>query len=264
MTGIRVEHHDHVAVLTIDRPEVRNAIDLHAANELAAHLADFAKDDGVWVVIVTGAGDRAFCAGQDLRSAGAAADRDRADSADGWAAASRNGFGGVSPSFPKPLIAAVNGYALGGGLELCLSCDLIIAEEHATFGLPEVKLGFIAAAGGVSRLSRRVPLVIASEIALAGDPVDAHFALRAGLINRVVPKGEGLGEALALARRICRGAPLAVQMSKAALRTSISAGEDDVIANVDPELFRRFRESADLAEGPRAFAEKREPQWTGR
>jgi enoyl-CoA hydratase/carnithine racemase len=250
------ERRGSTALLTLNRPDARNAISPEVSQAMAALLDEIEADAALRAVVLTGAGE-VFSAGADLKVVAQGRGME--------IARGKGGFAGVTTrDFPKPLIAAVNGYALGGGLELCLSCDLIIAEEHATFGLPEVKLGFIAAAGGVSRLSRRVPLVIASEIALTGDPVDAHFALRAGLINAVVPKGEGLGEALALARRICRGAPLAVQMSKAALRTSISAGEDDVIANVDPELFRRFRESADLAEGPRAFAEKREPQWTGR
>jgi crotonobetainyl-CoA hydratase len=265
MAVVELERREHVAIARINRPEVRNAVNAEVTQAMASLLAEVEADPTIWVAIVTGTGELAFCAGADLK---AMADRN-ADPAMRSTQArqmrvSGGGFAGITESqFSKPLIAAVNGYALGGGFEICLACDLVIAEEHAVFGLPEVKRGIFAGGGGLVRLPSRVPLPIAMEITLTGEPITAQRALSLGLINEVVPSGTGVNAALRLAERICANAPLSVRLSKRVLRDSVRYGETHAMDNAS-ELLDALYSSADMAEGPRAFAEKRPPNWTGR
>ena len=220
-----------------------------------------ASDDSVWAVVLTGAGDRAFCAGQDLKELDS---RTRATHANETPRRASGGFGGITRrDFPKPIVAAVNGFAMGGGFEICLACDLVVAEEHATFGLPEVKRGLFAAGGGVVRLGKRLPLPLAMEVALTGEPITAQRAYELGLVNRVVPTGEGVSSSIQLANTICQGAPLAVRISKRLLRASVAQGEEELWA-LQAELGGELRRSEDYLEGPRAFIEKRAPQWKAR
>jgi enoyl-CoA hydratase/carnithine racemase len=247
-----------VAIVVMNRPEARNAMNREMAAQLDAVWDELARDDAVWAVVLTGAGDRAFCAGQDLKEFGS--------SGQGGSAARRSNssFGGITRrDFPKPLIAAVNGFALGGGFELCLACDLVVAEEHATFGLPEVKRGIFAGAGGLVRLGKRLPLPLALEVALTGESLTARRAYELGLVNRVVPSGEGVRAAVELANVICQAAPLAVRLSKKMLRTGVEQGED-ALWSLQGELAAELSRSEDFSEGPRAFIEKRPPRWTGR
>jgi enoyl-CoA hydratase/carnithine racemase len=237
----------------MDRPEARNAMNMEMTEQLDATYDQLASDDTTWVVVLTGAGDRAFCAGQDLKEVGLVGRR-----------RSENGFGGITRrEFPKPLIAAVNGFALGGGFEICLACDLVVAEEHATFGLPEVKRGIFAGAGGLVRLGTRVPMAVALEMAMTGAPVSARRALELGLVNRVVPSGQSVPAAMELANVICEAAPLSVRLSKRVIRASVTRGEEDLFA-LQAELGAELLQSEDAREGPRAFVEKRAPRWAGR
>ncbi|MCR5978396.1 enoyl-CoA hydratase [Gordonia jinghuaiqii] len=248
--------------MTINRPDARNAINgaVNAAIGDAIERAD--KDPDVRVVILTGAGDRSFCAGADLKAIAAG---EEIVPVDGVRAAW--GFAGyVSHHISKPTIAAVNGVALGGGTELVLASDIAIASESAVFGLPEVKRGIIAGAGGVFRLPKQIPPKIAYELMFTGEPVDATTALRLGLINRVVPHDQVLGEALVTARLIASNAPLAVQASK---RVAQHIVDGDVWYEQDSWTLSAseraaVRASEDAKEGPRAFAEKRAPVWSGR
>ena len=247
------ERRGHVEVLTINRPEARNAINLATAVALSEALDECESDADVWVVVLTAAGDKAFSAGMDLKAFAA-----------GEVPITEKGFGGITRrEFSKPLIAAANGSALAGGFEIMISCDLVVAADHAKFGIPEASRGLVAGAGGLVRLPKRVPLAVAYEMALTAEPIDAERAYELGLVNRVVPGDEVLGAAMALAERIAKNAPLAVRTSKDVMRRSRELTEDEAW-RVSDDAFAMIGRSADAMEGAVAFAEKREPNWQGR
>ena len=254
----------HVALLTLNRPQALNAVNSELADAVGACLEDAAADPSVRAIVITGEG-RAFCAGADLKeiAAGRGVEPTRHPE---W------GFAGLARHWvSKPLIAAVNGYAMGGGTEIALACDLVVASEEAAFGLPEVKRGLLAAAGGVVRLQRQVPIKLALQMALTGDPVPAAVARDWGLVNDVVPAPDVLPRALELARRIAANAPLSVQYTKTLLYQTASAGSDrDPAWNggdpwaINAAAMEAVFASRDALEGATAFAEKRTPAWTGK
>ena len=250
------ERRGRVEILTINRPEARNAINGAVSRAMASALDELAEDPDVAVVVLTGSGDKAFSAGMDLKafSAGEGAE----------IMSGNGGFGGITTrEFPKPLIAALNGSALAGGCEIMLSCDLVVAADHVSFGIPEVKRGLIAGAGGLIRLPKRLPAAVALELAMTGDPIDARRALELGLVNRVVPAERLLDEALELADRIAANAPLAVRFSKEVIRKAGDVPEEEGWKINDAAVAVVFT-SADAMEGPVAFAEKRAPNWQGK
>jgi enoyl-CoA hydratase len=248
-----VEHRAGVAIITINRPQARNAVNRAVTLGIAAALDELDAQPDLSVGIITGAGGT-FSAGMDLKAylAGEKVALDDRGLA---------GFTKIAPN--KPLIAAVEGYALAGGCEIALACDLIVAADDAVFGLPEVKRGLVAGGGGLLRLPRRIPYAIALELALTGDSMSAADARRYGLINAVTPSGGALEGALALAARITPNGPLAV----AATREIVARAGDWTMADgwVEQEkIYTPVFASADAQEGARAFAEKRPPVWTGR
>jgi enoyl-CoA hydratase/carnithine racemase len=253
---VRYEVVDRIATITLDRPVQRNAIDAAMAAALRAATARFEADPDALVAILTGSGDRAFCAGMDLKAFAAGEGPAILEGAGGFA-----GF----THYPrtKPVIAAVNGAALAGGCELVLSCDLVVAAGHAVFGLPEVKRGLFAASGGALRLPRLIPRARALELLLTGDIIDAPTAFDLGLINRVVPPNLLLETARDLARRICANAPLAVRETLALARAVFSLPEERLQVR-NEAAWARIAASEDAREGPRAFAEKRPASWQGR
>ena len=254
------EWRGNVLVITINRPEARNAVNGAVSTGVGDALEQAQNDDEVRAVVITGAGDKSFCAGADLKAISRRENLYHPDHGE-W------GFAGYVHHFiDKPTIAAVNGTALGGGTELALASDLVVACQSATFGLPEVKVGLFAAAGGVFRIVHQLPRKIALEMVLTGEPISAAEAAKWGLINQVVPDGTVLEAALALAERVTVNAPLSVQASK-----RIAYGADDgVIPDEEPGWARTQREfgvvlkSEDAKEGPLAFAEKRPPVWKAR
>jgi enoyl-CoA hydratase/carnithine racemase len=256
MPAVERERRGNVEILTINRPEARNAINGDVSVGVSAALDELEADTACAVVVLTGAGDKAFSAGMDLKAF-----------ASGEGAAimgGAGGFGGITQrEFPKPVIAAVNGAALAGGLEIMLACDLVVAAEHATFGIPEAKRGLIAGAGGLIRLPKRLPMAIALELALTGDPIDASRALQLGLVNRVVPAPRLMEEALALAAVIADNAPLPVRWSKWVMTRAAGVSEEEGW-KLNAEAVGAVFGSADAMEGPIAFAEKRKPQWQGK
>lgn len=242
----------HVEVLTINRPQARNAINLATAQAISAALDQCDQDDDVWAVILSGAEDKAFSAGMDLKAF-----------AQGEFPATDQGFGGVTERwFAKPLLGAANGSAFAGGFEMLLSCDVVVAADHAVFGIPEVSRGLIAGAGGLIRLPRRIPRAIALEMALTGEALSAQRAYEIGLVNRVVPSAQVLSTAMALAQRICANAPLAVRTSKRVMLEAMDMGERDAWA-LNDEAFAAIAASSDALEGAIAFAERRQPVWQG-
>jgi enoyl-CoA hydratase len=242
---------DGVLVLTMNRPAARNAMSLELATRLAAALDEFDERPELRVAVLTGAGGT-FCAGMDLKGFA----RGELPLVPG------RGFGGLVEQPPdKPLIAAVEGWALGGGFELALASDLIVAAETATFGLPEVKRGLTANAGGLLRLPRRIPYHRAMELILTGRPLPADEAAQLGLVTSVAPTGGALETALELAASIAANAPLAVATSKRVIQDSADWSTSELFERQRP-LIEPIRQSNDAKEGARAFAEKRAPVWT--
>ncbi|MCK9685686.1 enoyl-CoA hydratase-related protein [Scleromatobacter humisilvae] len=258
MEHVHVRREGAMTIVTIDRPDRLNALHPPGHHELAAVFDEFARDPDQWVAVLTASGDRAFCAGNDLRF--------RAEH--GRHPMPASGFGGLTSRFDlnKPVIAAVNGLAAGGGFELALACDIVVAGEHATFSLPEVQVGLAALAGGLHRLPRHVGLKVAMGIALTGRRVDAAEALQLGLVNQVVARGAELSGAFAWARTILDAAPLAVRATKATLLQGLEISEPDAAMQAQERnaAVHAMRDSADALEGPRAFAERRRPDWLGR
>ena len=246
----------HIALVTINRPEARNAVNGAVAAGLEAAVERVENDPDLWVAILTGAGPNAFCAGADLKEVSAG--RGNA------LATAKGGFGGfVRAPRTKLWIAAAQGHALAGGLELLLSCDLAVAGETANFGLPEVKRSLVAGAGGVFRLPRSVPKAIALEMIATGDPIPAVRAQQYGLVNAVVPASEVVDAAFALARRVTVNAPIAVRESLGVARQAYDLAETE-LWQVCAAASSRVKETEDFTEGPRAFVEKRAPHWVGR
>lgn len=246
---------ERIATITINRPDQMNSIDGAATRSLRDAIHRFESDSDAWVAIITGAGDRAFCAGMDLK-AFAAGEESEIVGGPGH-------FGGfVRAETSKPIIAAVNGFALAGGCEIVLACDLVVASDTARFGTPEVGVGIFAAAGAAFRLPRRLPRAVAMEMLLTGDPIDAQTARDHGLVNRVVPAAEVMVRARELAARITANAPLPVRASLQLARSTNDHAESD-LWDLNEHAWNRIRSTADASEGPRAFAEKRPPVWTG-
>jgi dehydration protein DpgD len=260
---VRYDKQGHTAYVTLNRPEVLNALDLQTHEELAQVWDDIEEDDDVRVAVLTGAGDRAFSVGQDLRERA----RLNQDGGEPTTFGSRGQPGWPRLTerfdFSKPVIARVNGYALGGGFELALACDIIIASVQAVFALPEARLGLVPGAGGAFRLPRQLPLKIAMGYLLTGRRISASEALRLGLVNQVVPAWQ-LDQCVAeWTDDVVRCAPLAVRAIKEAVLRSLDLTlEDAFTASYEWEVRRRY--SQDAVEGPRAFVEKREPIWRGR
>jgi crotonobetainyl-CoA hydratase len=260
--AVLVERDGPVMIVTINRPEARNSVNVAVHVGIGEALEEAEHDPAVWAVILTGAGDQAFCAGADLKALSRGESLRPEDPVQqAW------GFAGyVTHPISKPTIAAVNGFALGGGTELTLASDLAVAADTAMFGLPEVKRGIIAGAGGAFRLQAQLPAKIAMEILLTGDPITAQRAFELGLVNAIAPQAGVLDAALRLAARITVNAPLSVQASKRIARGIV----DGRIAHEEASWAQNARESAalmrseDAREGPRAFAEKRAPVWKAR
>ena len=258
METVIYEIRDRVAFVTINRPHAYNACDMPTYERLAEVWQDFAVNDEAWVAILTGAGDKAFCAGSDIKqnftTKPAPADAfeatrqaDLMRGLDVW----------------KPIIAAVNGHCNGGGMEMALGCDIRIASENAQFGLGESRLGLLPGGGGTQRLTRTIPLGDALWMLYSGERIDAAEAHRVGLVNRVVPLSELMSTAETMARTILEAGPLAVRAIKQAAIKGLSMPLDDGL-RLESHLFRLLAMTEDSVEGTRAFAEKRPPEWKAR
>ena len=258
--GALTERRGNTLLVTINRPEARNAVNTAVSVGVGDALQQAQDDPEIRAVVITGSGDKSFCAGADLKAIARGENIFHPDHPE-W------GFAGFVQHFiDKPIIAAVNGTALGGGTEISLASDLVVAQSSAQFGLPEVKRGLIAAAGGLFRIVDHLPRKIAMQLLVTGDPISAEDAARWGLINQVVPDGTVVDAALALAERITVNAPLAVQASK-----RVALGVDDGAITPEADAWKRSNRemrvvfsSEDAREGPTAFAEKRAPVWKAR
>ncbi len=249
MAVVNYEKEGRIAIFTINRPEARNALSAQVRQELNEAMTDFRDNNDLWVGIITGAGDRAFSAGADIKEF-----RPGPMGEAQWLRADQ---------IWKPFIAAINGFALGGGLELAMECDIRIAAEHALLGQPEINIGFMPGAGGTQRLPRFVPRAKAAEILLTGQPIDAQEAYRIGLVNKVVPLAQLMPTAKQLAETICKVGPLGVRATKESMIRGYNMPLDEGL-KLEKELANRIRNTEDFMEGARAFAEKRPPAYKAR
>ncbi|MGH2506439.1 MAG: enoyl-CoA hydratase-related protein [Ktedonobacteraceae bacterium] len=260
--AILYEKRGRVAYITINRPEARNAVNLETGRELNEAWRDFRDDDNLWIGVLTGAGDKAFSAGADLKSLIPSLTRTVGSTEEQPDA---GGFGGITRGFEcwKPMIAAVNGFCLAGGTEMMLACDLRIAAENATFGLTEVRWGIIPGAGGTQRLPRMVPLARAMEIILMGESITAQDAYQMGLINKVVPQAELMHEVERWVSVLLERGPLALRAAKQAMLQGLNMPLEEGM-QLEQRLFRQMLATEDAKEGPQAFAQKRKPEFKGR
>jgi len=254
---VLLDRRDRVAVITINRPEKRNALNIQTRAEGAAILDELRADDSVRVVIITGAGDKAFIAGADI-----------AEFADRTAISQREimlerGLFNAVDTFPKPIIAMVNGYCLGGGCEVALACDIRVASENASFGQPEINLGIIPGGGGTQRLPRLVGEGKAMEMILTGEILDAQTAFNLGLVNHVVPADQLEIKTMEIANRIAEKSPIALRLAKEAIKLASRSNLDEGLRR-EVDLFALCFSSADKDEGVTAFLEKRKPEFKGK
>ena len=259
--NIIYEKEERLALITINRPERLNAIDAQTSFELQTAFCDFRDDPELWVAIITGAGGRAFSTGNDL----VAMAEQMAGKGGDMREMMRVPFGGITRDFEcwKPIIAAINGYCLAGGLEIAVSCDIRVAAEHAQFGVPEVTRAIIPGAGGTQRLPRMLPQGIALELLITGARFDAQWALRYGLVNYVVPADEVLPKARELAQTICENGPLAVRAVKESALRGLELPLEEGLKQ-ESKFSGRVVRTEDAREGPLAFAQKRKPEYKGR
>jgi enoyl-CoA hydratase/carnithine racemase len=253
---ILCEEKGHTLRVTINRPEVMNALHSPAQQELNAIFDKFQEDPDLWIAVLTGAGEKAFSVGDDLKY--------RAQAGSQGVSMPKGGFGGITRRFDcfKPIIAAVNGFALGGGFETALACDIILAAEHAVFGLPEPRVGMMPATGA-HRLPRSIPYHQAMGIILTGRRISAEEAFRLGIVNEVVASDKLLERAEGWANQILECAPLAIRACKQAVNLGLSKSLEEALG-ASYTMERMMKESEDYLEGPRAFSEKRKPIWKGR
>lgn len=254
--GIDYIKEGEIAIFMINRPDATNALDIQANREFQEAMVDFRDDPDLWVGIVSGVGDKAFCAGADVKDVTPFISEHESREA-----MPRTHWRGLE--IWKPLIAAVNGLALGGGFEIALACDIIIASETAKLGLPEVKIGVIPGAGGVSRLTRALPWYKAAELLFTGKIISAREAYTLGLVNQVVPPAELMTTAKEWARVICESAPLAVRAAKEVMFRSIAAPPEEGL-RLEWSMVKKLTCTKDHEEGVKAFAEKRKPTFKGR
>lgn len=244
--AVDYEKEGRIAIFTINRPEAMNSLNVQVRQELNEALIDFRDDNDLWVGIITGAGEKAFSAGADIKEfrPGPAARIARIQADQIW----------------KPIIAAINGFALGGGLELAMECDIRIAAEHALLGQPEVVIGFMPGGGGTQRLPRFIPRAKAAEILLTGQRIDAQEAYRLGLVNKVVPLDKLMSTAKQYAEAICKNGPLGVRATKEAMIRGYNLTLEEGL-QLERDLANRVRGTEDFMEGAKAFAEKRPPNY---
>lgn len=254
MAAVIYEKKDHIAIITLNRPEALNALNADLHRELHEAMVDFRDNDDLWVAILTGTGDRAFSAGADIKGfqPGTGEVRRRGDEPPVRA-----------DTIWKPVIAAIHGYCLGGGLELALTCDIRIAADNAQLGQPEVNIGFMAGGGGTQRLPRFIPRAVAAEILLTGNRINAEEALRWGLVSRVVPRDQLMSTAMEIAETVCQRGPLGIRATKEAIIRGYDMTLPDGLY-LEAEKVAYVRTTDDFMEGARAFAQKRTPDYKGK